>query len=326
MIINNIQFNCDLPEILTELQSQLKANNIPLLEKTKDSGSDIMVQCPYHGNGQERRPSAGIRKSDGMFHCFACGETHSLAEMITHCFGRYDDMLGKFGWNWLLKNFATVQVEERKDVELDFARSGSNGNSVCDNSGSGVFVGEEELDRYRYYHPYWKERGIVDEEIIELFDLGYDRDLGCITFPNRDVFGNTLFVARRSVKTKYFHYPRNVEKPLYGLYELNLVGMPSELLICESMIDCLLLWQSRFYAVALNGLGSASQIDMLNRLPCRKFILCTDNDTAGMKAHKELRKQLKNKIITEIEFPDGVKDVGECTREEIDNILDWEVF
>ena len=68
MIINDVQFNCTLEEILSELQAQLRLNNIPLLQKTTDTTNDIMVQCPYHGNGQERRPSAGIRKSDGLFH------------------------------------------------------------------------------------------------------------------------------------------------------------------------------------------------------------------------------------------------------------------
>ena len=126
--------NADCGDILAELQRQLTINEIPLLQKTKDSGDNIMVQCPYHGNGQERRPSAGIRKSDGMFHCFACGETHTLPEVISYCFGN-DDMFGKQGFKWIMKNFATVQVEERKDVEIDLERSHtSHKNSLLGNS------------------------------------------------------------------------------------------------------------------------------------------------------------------------------------------------
>ena len=123
MTINGMHFEADLSDILTELQHQLALNHIPLLQKMKDSGNDIYVQCPYHGDGQERRPSAGIRKSDGLFHCFACQEVHQLHEVISHCFGHYEDLIGSFGFKWLCKNFATVSVEERKDVELDFSRS-----------------------------------------------------------------------------------------------------------------------------------------------------------------------------------------------------------
>lgn len=327
MIINNVQFNCELSDIIEELQSQLRLNDIPLIQKTIDTNKDIMIQCPYHGEGQERKPSAGIKKTDGTFHCFACGEVHSLPEVISHCFGHYEDVFGSFGWQWLNKNFATVAVEERKEIEIDFSRnnnsirnSNSNSDSIRDN-----FVQEAELDKYRYYHPYWRKRGITDEDIIELFDLGYDADADCITMPVRDEDGRVLFVARRSIRTKYFNYPRGVEKPLYGLYELRQQrDFPSEVIICESMIDALTAWQFGKPAVALNGLGTELQFKQLRELPCRKLILATDNDKAGMKARGRIRKNVKNKIITEYEFPDGVKDLNDLKDEGFDRLV--EVF
>ena len=195
-----------------------------------------------------------------------------------------------------------------------------------------VFVSEKELDRYRYYHPYWKKRGIVSEDIIERFDLGYDSATHCITMPVRDYNGKVIFVARRSVKTKFFNYPDSVHKPLYGLYEI-LQSMEQlkitrveRIFVCESMIDALLLWQSGYYAVAMNGLGSASQIEDLKKLPTRNIVLCTDNDEAGEKARKVLRDALNVKLITEIKFPPDRKDVGECTKEEITNISNWEIL
>lgn len=354
MLINNVHFNADLETVLYELQAQLFINHIYLLQKIRDSGDNIMIQCPYHGNGQERKPSAGIRKSDGLFHCFACGETHSLQEVISHCFGKADDLLGTFGWTWLLKNFATMQIEERKDVEIDFERANVSsktnvGDSKLDisNNSKSVYITEEELDSYRYYHPYWAKRGITNENIIELFDLGYDSKTDCITFPVRDIKGNCLFVARRNVKTKFFNYPKGVEKPLYGLYEYHkfihdktYVGRydgqeitsgkyaewEKSVIVCESMIDCILLWQAGHYAVALNGLGNALQFNQLNKLPCRHIILATDNDEAGQDARKRIRQEINNKLITEIEFPKGVKDIGECTKEQVRDILNWEVF
>lgn len=336
MIINNVLFNVELEDILSELRNQLEINHIQYLNKFRNGETDIQVQCPYHGNGQERKPSAGIRKSDGQFHCFACNEVHSLPEVISFCFGHTDDILGKFGWNWLLKNFAIMEQEERKDVELDYIRnfSGKYNKSLTDEVSnkeqSGVnkafdrsnkdFVTEEELDRYRYYHPYWKKRGIVNEDIIELFDLGYDKDTDCITFPVRDVNGNCLFVARRSVKTKFFSYPKGVEKPLYGLYELyQLEKFPDEIYICESMLDALIIWCYNKYAVALNGLGNELSIAQIKKLPCRKVILATDKDDAGKKARIRLRKELNNKIITELDYrtyPDHAKDMNDMTREE----------
>lgn len=337
MKINDIQFNCELIDILQELISQLRANNIQLIQKYKEGPTHIQICCPYHANGMEHRPSAGIRKEDGMFHCFACNEVHSLQEVISHCFGHTDDVVGAFGWQWLLKNFVTVQIEERNAIDLNFYRnSGNNNLRPVD------YVTEEELDKYRYIHPYMYERGLTDD-IIEMFDIGYDRNTETITFPVKDITGNCLFVARRSVKTKYFNYPEGVEKPLYGLYEFYkdienktrigtfhgtvmtsgkyMLQELSTMIVCESMLDALSFWTVGKYAVALNGLGNELQFKQLRELPCRKIILATDMDERGLAARKRIRMNIQNrKIVTEYIFPKGRKDANDCTKEELMNL------
>lgn len=338
MILQNVQFNCELSDILTELVNQLRANNIPLIAKQRDSGDHIQITCPYHSNGMERKPSAGLRKSDGILHCFACGEVHTLPEVISHCFGHDEDLIGTWGWQWLIRNFAIVQVEERKDVELDFSRDkkASNNNRVVNRVNN--YISDEELDKYRYIHPYMKKRGLTDE-VIAMFDIGYDRNTDCITFPVRDIRGNCLFIARRSVKTKFFNYPEGVEKPLYGLYELELnsyvtkaykqldgsvkfeSGYPKEVIVCESMFDALSFWTIGKYAVALNGLGNELQFQQLRNLPCREIILATDMDERGLAARERIRKNLNGtKLIAEYFFPEGRKDANDCTKEELQNL------
>lgn len=316
MKINDTIFNVELEDILTELVYQLRANGIQLLGKQKHSGDHIQVCCPYHANGQERRPSAGIRESDGIFHCFACGEIHSLPEVISHCFGHTDDIIGKFGWQWLLKNFATVQVEERKDVTLDFYRD----NKHFSNTNSVHYVSEEELDKYRYTHPYMYKRGLTDE-IIELFDIGYDSATETITFPIKDIDGHCLFVARRSIVSKFFHYPNLSEKSVYGLYELyQLHSFPDEIWITESMIDALRLWGVGLYACALNGLGSNNQYKQLSSMPCRVFVLATDMDKAGLDARKSIKRNVNGKLFKQVFLPPGRKDIGDCSDEELKNL------
>ena len=48
--------------------------------------------------------------------------------------------------------------------------------------------------------------GLTDE-IIEMFDIGYDKDREAITFPIRNIRGDCVFVATRSIKTKFFGLP-----------------------------------------------------------------------------------------------------------------------
>ena len=315
MQINDFIFNVELEEVLEELRHQLAMNGVEYLQKEpKQSGNSLQIQCPYHGDGKERRPSAGIRKSDGMFHCFACNEIHTLPEVISFCFGKVDDYVGAFGWKWLLKNFAVVQVEERKDVELDLSRD------VKINDTKVQYVEEVELDSYRYIHPYMYKRRLTDE-IIDLFDIGYDRNSRCITFPVRDISGGTLFIARRSVNSKFFNYPKDVVKPVYGLYELKITGKEHEdIIVCESMLDALTAWVYGKPAVALNGLGNELQFEQLRKLPTRKLILATDNDNAGMLARKRIRKAIPNKIISEYVFPDNKKDLNELEKAEFERL------
>lgn len=330
MIINDLIFNAELNTMLLDLQMVLRQNGSQLLGTIKDTQDNVMISCPYHKGGLEKKPSMGVSKETGICHCFACSTTVPLQQMISHCLGD-DGEIGASGWKWLVRNYNTVRMEERKDVELDFERTSATlgngkiriGGSVNHGGNPGAgrnvkeFVSEEELDKYRYYHPYWAKRGITDEEIIELFDLGYDKDTNCVTMPVRDVHGNCLFVARRSVQTKYFNYPPGVTKPLYGLYELSQIREPiQEVVVCESMIDAITAWQYGRPCVALNGLGTALQFSQLRKLPCRKLILATDMDEAGIQARDRIRKNVTNKIITEYVWDVHVaKDLNDMSKE-----------
>lgn len=248
----------------------------------------------------------GIRKEDGWVHCFSCGESCSLQQMISRCFG-VDD-LGQFGLNWLKNNFLGDILQNRNIyINLDRKSLKINSRNKYRQNLKYDYISEEELDKYRYIHPYMYERKMTDE-VIEIFDIGYDKDTNCITFPVRDRNGNCLFIARRSVKAKYFNYPNNVEKPVYGIYELyQLKEFPKEVYICESMIDAITLWVHKKYAVALNGLGTKEQIEELNKLPCRKFILATDSDIPGQRARKKLKETIYNQLVTEIKLPERQK-------------------
>lgn len=313
MILHGIEINASAGEIVSLLKEQLAENGINYFGATRDTPDNFMCSCPYHKDGQERRPSAGIKKSDGTFHCFACEETHSLPEVISFCLGRHDDTLGKAGWDWLMRNFVIGAVgQSRPDIPIDIGRTAERKEIN--------YVPESILDTYRYYHDYmWKRK--LTPEVVELFDVGYDAETECLTFPVRDITGGTLFVARRSVKTKFFNYPAGVEKPLYGLYELSRVQpYPQTVYICESMLDALAVWVYGGYAVALNGLGNDLQFRQLNSMPCREFILATDMDERGMKARERLKRNIHGKIIKAAILPEGAKDMNDLTKEQFDAV------
>lgn len=324
--INNNYIMTDVYDILIELRRQLDINGVKRFNKIIKTNNNLQTNCPFHKEGQEKKPSFGISTKDGVCHCFGCGWVGSFSEMVSNLFG-YDDF-GNFGNKWLVKNFLSVSVENRPDIlEGFYGRNNVRNSDVYSrninrnytSNGNIQYITEEELDSYRYIHPYMYKRKLSDE-IIELFDIGYDSKTECITFPIRDINGNTLFIARRSVKTKFFNYPENVEKPVYGLYEISKLGIGyykyDEIIICESMIDALTCWVYGRPAVALNGLGNDLQFKQLNNMPCRKFILATDMDEAGLKARKRIKNALKNKLVTEYIWDIKVaKDINDMTQD-----------
>lgn len=307
--INDNYYDINLLTIIKELKDQLAINGIYLFNQIRELPEDIMVSCPFHKEGQERKASCGIRKDDGFLHCFACGETATLAEMISRCFGVYD--LGQYGLTWLRDNFLG-EILQSREFGIDLARD-------SDNTVVTTFIKDEELNSYRYYHEYMFKRKLT-EEIINKFDIGYDWKTNCITFPVRDINGNCLFVARRSVVSKFFNYPTNIEKPLYGIYELPKDA--AEVIICESMINALTCYVYGKPALALNGTGTDYQIEQLKKLNVRKYILALDPDEAGRKGTAKLRRGLQGKkIVTEYRIPVG-KDINDLTEDEFKNLVE----
>ena len=324
LFVNNLPVLATPFEVLQELKAQLHTNGIERFAEFKIGTNNIQFSCPIHKDGQERKPSCGLLTENpkdphktGLVHCFTCGYSATLEEMISHCFG-YDDV-GNYGREWLVKNFLTISIESRKDLALNFARK--LGQEVSEYK----YINEYELNKYRYTHSYMYKRKLTDE-IIEKFDVGYDKDfmlkdvhVPCITFPVRDEQGRTLFFVRRAIHQKLFHYPEDTVKPVYGLYELPKDA--KEVYICESVINALTCYAYGKYAVALLGTGTDFQYEQLKRLPVRNFILAFDPDSAGKKASARFKEALgKFKIITEVVITDRGKDINDLSYEEFINL------
>ena len=309
----------DTQSVLDMLKFDLAQHGVNRFHQFRRNGDNVQTSCPFHKNGQERKPSFGVNGEIDRCHCFSCSWSGTIEEMISELYGYQDE--GKFGKRWLVKRFNTVEIETRPNIMEGFNARNNMLDNLNNNHIDNIYISDEELDKYRYIHPYMYERK-MDDRVIEIFDIGYDKETECITFPIRDKNGNCLFIARRSVNTKFFSYPQGVEKPVYGLYELyQLDEFPKEIYICESMIDAITIWtHHNKYAIALNGLGNDLQFSQLNSMPNRTFILATDNDSAGIKARIRLKKYITNKIIKEIILPSNRKDINECTYNEFENI------
>ncbi len=298
---DNVTIQANLDEVLVLLRVHLLERGIECFRTVKTGLNNTQVTCPFHKDGKESKPSFGINNTTGQCHCFTCGWSGNLDVMISEILGRDDK--GKYGRKWLQANFNNFEIETRQIIKIPQRK-------LQLQASEQVFVTEEELDSYRYFHPYMYKRGLNDA-VIEKFDIGYDEKTNCITFPCCDKNGNCLFIARRSVATKYFNYPTGADKPLYAYH---FAKTYKKVWVVESMLNCLTCWKNGIPAIALIGLGSSTQIQELLNSNIRHFVLALDPDDRGRAAQEKLRKKLcKTKIISEVVYPD-LRDVNDLGR------------
>lgn len=314
----------DTQSVLDMLKFDLAQHGVDRFHIFRHNGENIQTNCPFHKNGQERKPSFGVNGEIDKCHCFSCGWAGTIEEMISELYGYQDE--GKFGKRWLIKRFNTVEIETRPNIMEGF--NGRNNITIRNNNDIHRFkqhiqsnksseqysgeITEEELDKYRYIHPYMYQRKLTDE-IIERFDIGYDRERKEITFPVKDIEGRCVFIAGRSTERKFFRLPKGMDKPIYQAYKFSL-GKYTTAFITESFLNCLTCWKYNKPAMAMIGTGNKKQYEILNKLPVREYILAFDPDEAGRKATERFRKNVHGKIIKELVYPDN-RDINDLQEE-----------
>ena len=282
----------------------------------KLNGNKALITCPSHKNGRESKPSCLINLSDngeykaGDSFCFTCHTFHSLPKLVGICYQQNE----AWGMKWLFENFASGEVENRSEFFNIPSRVKSERKTYY-----------EDLEQYRYIHPYMYKRHLTDE-IIAKYDIGWDEKLDAITFPIHDVKGNLVFVAKRSVKSKTFYLPTDLDKPLCYLHEVQkYFPETKEIYIVESLFNALTLAKWGKPAIALLGTGTSHQMEELKKLPYRKFIIALDSDMAGNAGAKKIKYALKDRLTERLLLKDKSKDIndyGGTSWEDFQNYLE----
>lgn len=317
MNINGLEVDVTLHQLLLDLRNSLSQNGIYMLHTIKPVGNNIMVSCPSHKNGQEKKPSCGISLTDtykgdrkipaGTAHCFTCDYTATITEFISLCFGYKDG--GLFGNKWIKANY-NVSTSRTRHVDLNFnvrTSTKKHYDTIDDNL----------LEPYRYTVDYMYNRGLTDD-IIEQFDIGYDEEQDAITIPVPDLKGDIKWVQRRLINHKQYIIPQGINKTDFLLGASEVIKQHKEkepVFIVESPFNMLTLWSMNYPAICLFGTGGGNQYEMLRKLPIRHYIIALDPDEAGVKGSKKLLKELNTyKILSKLNYTDS-RDINELQDE-----------
>lgn len=309
LTIGNKIIDTPVEKILYDVRSEL--NNGKLKDIVR-KGDNLAVTCPIHKDGRESNPSCYVftnyedeEREAGLTHCFTCGYNARLPKLISDLFG----MDAKFGEDWLIERYCNIFVQKRT-ILPEFEKREKIRNDELDTS---------ILKNFNFYHPYMWERKL-SKEVVDRFEVGYDETTQSITFPVYDEKRRLVMVTSRSVKTKRFHIPDEVEKPVYLLYDILERGI-TRVYVCESQINTLYMRSLGYDSVGLFGTGSKTQLDTLKGSGIREYVLCFDGDSAGRLGASRFKRMIgKDVFITDILLPWG-KDINDLSRDEVEKLL-----
>ena len=311
--LNGYDLNIEVIDVVKYIKQLLDANHINKLNIINDKYDNIQISCPIHKEGLERKASATVLKQDkvtysgniipaGTVHCFTCGYSTNIVGFIRDCLNISYKSAEQLLFN--ITSSKKLIVNERDIKPL----------LISNNRESIQYISKEELQNYAYIHKYMFQRKLTID-IINKFEVGYDPQTDCLTFPVYEN-GKCLFVAKRKVKYKQFIMPNINPKPIYGLDYIT----QKEVIICESVINALTCWVYGYQAIALFGTGSYYQLKILQQSDIRSFILMFDGDLAGRAGADRFKSFIKDKFILDILLPIG-KDVNDLSKEEFQNLL-----
>jgi len=288
------------------------------LRFVKTSGpNNIGGPCPFHNDGQEKRPSFYINTATGMFLCHSCG--------IKGSFPQFLKLMGASAAKIdLVLELARAEQIEKAPKAFDLR--------------SQHYLSEGLLGILDYCPSDLVDAGF-SKELLRKLDVGFDREALRITFPIRDLYGNLVGISGRTVtnafprykvykqddivrvaggdqeaRTKYHNYDiknHNYFWNMHNVWPGVFFGNTDTLIIVEGYKACIWMMQCGIdNVVALQG-ARMSQVQeaTLSKLDVR-VILYLDNNKAGrtgtVDTGRRLNKQGKHVYV--VEYPDDAEE------------------
>lgn len=294
-----------LLEIIQRLRVELTNGK---LRDIKPGTDDIVVTCPHHSDGRERKAACNIYIGDnekipyGFTRCFVCDFKTDFVGFVAECF----DSSKEFAKDWLIKNYGEASEDYvflGEDIEINSRKK----SKVLD---------ESILDQFQSWTPYLQKRRL-NRTICEKLKVKYDSKNRQVVFPVYDINNNLKMLARRSIDTKFFYLDKEQDKEVYCLNVIQKNNV-KKCILAEGPIDALTGWSFGYPTIATLGNVSDYQIEQINKSCLNAIYIATDNDATGNKIRQYIKKKLNKRIMVfDIIIPKPFKDL---------NDLDYETF
>ena len=300
-----------------------------LQRKGIDTGNPFICLNPEHN---DRSPSMGYDKERYRVHCFSCGASYDIFDLVALDYNLTDQREIFDKTYQLLKiDVEDISAEDEKRINEGWkkhtkgARSMSGQNTDKSGQGKDVYThtdththththtdktpAEDKLEYYkacagRLSETDYPERRGLSRETLERHMVGYDpdfrtKDYDTNTFTSWQALiiptGRGSFTARNTSHTAFGknRYRNRGAAQIFNYKALYSASSP--VFVVEGEIDALSIEEAGGAAV---GLGSVDNIDLFLRLlegkkPSQPLIVALDNDDSGKAAEGKLTEGLE---------------------------------
>lgn len=263
---------------------------------------------PMHNDDN---PSMGYDKNSNRAHCFGCGASYDIFDLVEIYFGIKDkgeqfkkvqEIYGG-GSSATKKSAKTIQKNENKVEKASKKQEIHDYIEAC-------IKNAKKTD-------FFKTRGITDESVVR-FGLGYDVERKAIMIPYNKTY---TYYQTRCIEKKKFFKPKSEDagaEPLYNAEALKLKDK-TPIFVVESPLCAISIMQCGGMAISTCGTSGINKVITVvkKKAPKGSLILCLDNDEPGQRASLELSdklKELKIKFIT-YNIADDCKDPNELLQQ-----------
>lgn len=284
-------------------------------EKLGDRNAELMAQylelsdydtknmracCPYH---REDTPSFIYNTKSKRFHCFGCGTTVDILDVLMQKGKTYIE--------------ACKTLLDEADMDMPLGEAGVKTRTQYKYPHS-------ENDDIAPIHEYFNKRGISDDT-LEYLGIGSDKNGNAVFnfYDANDVLTMVKYRPARSVKhgePKMWCQKNADTAPI--LFNMNRINISQPLLITEGECDCMAAIEAGYYNTVSIPLGCQNLHwieecwEWLEQFD--SIIVAFDNDAAGIKARKDVVYRLGTWRTKYIEYP---TKVGNYRTKDMNDVL-----
>jgi len=293
----------------------------------------VISRCPLgpwrHEGGESGPEVFGVRiePGDPHTHCFSCGWSGSLSDMFyTMRYLNKHDPRVSVKWGEVNK----LIEESEQDLEFDFDSPDIEEMLFGKKEKAHIFP-DWWIDTFP---PAWSipqarkylQQRDVPFKVAHLLDLRCDTTQGRVCFPVRDFQGQLVGLHGRAIKPdvepRYRMYTyAGKNNPVHWLGE-EWVDLSKPIVIVEGPFDLTSVY--RVYRNVVSPLFANPNVEKLFRMAdALEWITFFDRGKGGDTGRERIGRYMqKDHVIHHLKPPEGRKDPGECTVEEIAELLD----